>query len=75
MEDAFFVLTSFDSSIWLAALATALISYFCGCFNGAVIVSKYILRDDVRKHRVVVQADKFLSYFRRSSDLCGYSDH
>lgn len=50
MEDAFFVLTSFDSSIWLAALATALISYFCGCFNGAVIVSKYILRDDVRKH-------------------------
>ena len=28
----------------------ALISYFLGCFNGAVIVSKYILRDDVRKH-------------------------
>lgn len=28
----------------------AVISYFCGCFNGAVIVSKYILRDDVRKH-------------------------
>ena len=23
---------------------------FCGCFNGAVIVSKYILRDDVRNH-------------------------
>ena len=22
----------------------------CGCFNGAVIVSKYILRDDVRNH-------------------------
>ena len=22
----------------------------CGCFNGAVIVSKYILRDDVRTH-------------------------
>ena len=29
---------------------SAVISYFCGCFNGAVIVSKYILRDDVRNH-------------------------
>ena len=28
----------------------ALVSYFLGCFNGAVIVSKYILRDDVRNH-------------------------
>ena len=27
-----------------------MIAYFCGCFNGAVIVSKYILRDDVRTH-------------------------
>lgn len=33
---------------WLCA--AAVIAYFCGCFNGAVIVSKYILRDDVRKH-------------------------
>lgn len=31
-------------------LGVAVISYFCGCFNGAVIVSKYILRDDVRNH-------------------------
>ena len=31
-------------------LITAVIAYFCGCFNGAVIVSKYILRDDVRTH-------------------------
>jgi len=31
---------------WIAAV----IAYFCGCFNGAVIVSKYILRDDVRNH-------------------------
>ena len=23
---------------------TAVFAYFCGCFNGAVIVSKYILR-------------------------------
>ena len=28
----------------------AAVAYFCGCFNGAVIVSKYILRDDVRNH-------------------------
>ena len=32
------------------ALALAAAAYFLGCFNGAVIVSKYILRDDVRKH-------------------------
>ena len=34
----------------MSALIIALIAYFCGCFNGAVIVSKYILRDDVRNH-------------------------
>ena len=34
----------------LPAVAMAVIAYFCGCFNGAVIVSKYILRDDVRTH-------------------------
>lgn len=28
----------------------ALASYLLGCFNGAVIVSKYILKDDVRNH-------------------------
>ena len=32
----------------LAFVAAA--SYLLGCFNGAVIVSKYILRDDVRGH-------------------------
>jgi glycerol-3-phosphate acyltransferase PlsY len=30
--------------------AIALCAYLCGCFNGAVIVSKYILRDDIRTH-------------------------
>ena len=35
---------------YLPALLIAVIAYFCGCFNGAVIVSKYILRDDVRTH-------------------------
>ncbi len=28
----------------------ALAAYFFGCFNGAVIVSKYILHDDIRGH-------------------------
>ena len=32
----------------IAVIAVA--SYLLGCFNGAVIVSKYILRDDVRNH-------------------------
>lgn len=31
-------------------LLIALAAYFLGCFNGAVIVSKYILKDDVRNH-------------------------
>ena len=30
--------------------AIALACYLLGCFNGAVIVSKYILRDDIRDH-------------------------
>ena len=34
----------------LLLTASAVFAYFCGCFNGAVIVSKYILRDDVRTH-------------------------
>jgi glycerol-3-phosphate acyltransferase PlsY len=33
-----------------AFVLTAVIAYFCGCFNGAVIVSKYILHNDVRDH-------------------------
>ncbi|MCD7948166.1 MAG: glycerol-3-phosphate acyltransferase [Oscillospiraceae bacterium] len=38
---------------WLLVLAFAIcavISYFLGCMNGAVIISKYILRNDVRGH-------------------------
>ena len=38
------------SSHWWVFLLTAAIAYFLGCFNGAVIVSKYILKDDVRQH-------------------------
>ena len=36
--------------LWLLILLLAVWAYFCGCFNGAVIVSKYILHDDVRGH-------------------------
>lgn len=46
--DLMLVLTGSD--FWLPATLMAMFSYFCGCFNGSVIVSKYILRDDVRTH-------------------------
>ena len=37
---------------WLAVAAAgvAVVAYCLGCFNGAVVVSRYILRDDVRSH-------------------------
>ena len=38
------------AALWLPMLIAAVQAYFWGCFNGAVIVSKYILRDDVRNH-------------------------
>ena len=38
------------AEFWLRIAAVAVCAYLCGCFNGAVIVSKYILRDDVRNH-------------------------
>lgn len=38
------------AEFWLRIAAVAALAYLCGCFNGAVIVSKYILRDDVRTH-------------------------
>ena len=34
--------TTVLAMVLLLVLATAAISYFLGCFNGAVIVSKYI---------------------------------
>jgi len=37
-------------SMMIVMAVSAVIAYFCGCFNGAVIVSKYILHDDVRNH-------------------------
>lgn len=40
------------SAGWLAVAAAgvAVVAYFLGCFNGAVVVSRYILRDDIRDH-------------------------
>lgn len=37
---------------WLAVAAAgvAVVAYCLGCFNGAVVVSRYILRNDVRGH-------------------------
>ena len=35
---------------FLPILISTIICYFLGCFNGAVIVSKYILHDDIRTH-------------------------
>ena len=34
----------------LRAAVVMIVAYLCGCFNGAVIVSKYILHNDVRAH-------------------------
>ena len=47
-----FIEASGASPGWLsvAGLGVAVISYFLGCFNGAVVVSRYILRNDVRAH-------------------------
>ena len=37
--------------VWIAVgMASVVIPYLLGCMNGAVIISKYILRDDVRDH-------------------------
>lgn len=49
-ESTVSLLASWGAGVLLPAVVTAVIAYFCGCFNGAVIVSKYILRDDVRGH-------------------------
>lgn len=62
-----FFLTRMD--FWIVAV----ISYFCGCFNGAVIVSKYILRTTCETTERQRGADQFLPYLRRPIDLCGYS--
>ena len=36
--------------VYAVGALAMVISYLCGCFNGAIVVSKYILRNDVRDH-------------------------
>ena len=43
-------LFSRGAALWIPAALIAVIGYFCGCLNGAVIASRYILKDDVRRH-------------------------
>ena len=44
------LLLTWGMDLWVPAVLVAVAAYFLGCFNGAVIVSKYILRNDVRDH-------------------------
>ena len=37
-------------SIYFVVGLTLLVSYLLGCFNGSVVTSHFIIRDDVRKH-------------------------
>ena len=46
----FYGIYDWEVQWWGFAALVAVVAYFCGCFNGAVIVSKYILGDDVRNH-------------------------
>jgi len=36
--------------VLIPAALSAVVAYFLGCFNGSVLVSKYILKDDVRAY-------------------------
>lgn len=44
------LLLEWGADLWIPAVLVAVAAYLMGCFNGAVIVSKYILRNDVRNH-------------------------
>jgi len=44
------VLDAYPGWLAVACASAAVIAYILGCFNGAVIVSRFILRDDVRSH-------------------------
>ena len=50
MSELTYAIAGWNLPLPVIFAVTALVAYFCGCFNGAVIVSKYILRDDVRSH-------------------------
>ena len=36
--------------IAFSVLVIVLLSYFLGCFNGAVLISTFVIRDDIRSH-------------------------
>lgn len=44
------VLEAYPGWLIVACIGVAVLSYCLGCFNGAVVVSRYILRNDVRDH-------------------------
>jgi glycerol-3-phosphate acyltransferase PlsY len=55
MESLLFVdlsgaLSASRGGLWLPLVLIAVPAYFLGCFNGSVIISKYILKDDIRTH-------------------------
>lgn len=37
-------------SVAFSVLVIVLLSYFLGCFNGAVLISSFVIRDDIRGH-------------------------
>lgn len=44
------VLEAYPGWLVVACVGVAVLAYSLGCFNGAVVVSRYILRNDVRNH-------------------------
>ena len=43
-------MTGLIGALLLMALIVLLLSYFLGCFNGAVLISAFVIRDDIRGH-------------------------
>ena len=37
-------------TLFVILTLTAVISYLCGCVNGAIVTSKYVFRRDIRKY-------------------------
>ena len=60
------------SDLLLPLVIVAVAAYFCGCFNGAVIVSKYILRDDVRNHAAGTRASPTSTAPSAALSPCGH---
>ena len=43
-------MTGLIGALLLMALIVLLLSYFLGCLNGSVLISHFLIRDDVRSH-------------------------